>query len=171
SCPYVTSPPAKCTATLCGERRPAPSKVDTSTFSVPTSDSALTYSANGRTRLVRARDPRRVRNRDQCQRHHADHHRVHLGQVLTEADGAEYPQRQRVLPPRRESGDDHLIETECERQQRPGDDRGAQHRKRDVAKGLHGTRSEVGGGFDERVRGASQSSDDVIEDHHDAKGG
>ena len=58
-------------------------------------------------------------DRDDRQCEHGSHHHIHLWQLLTEADGAEDPDRQRRLGARRERGHDHLVEGEGETLESP----------------------------------------------------
>src|SRR6266550_3639913 len=116
-----------------------------------------------------AHQPLRERDGNHRQEDHRECDCVHDGQLLPDPDVAEDEERERVLCPRREIRDDHLVEREGKRQQAARDECGREHRPGDEAEGLPAVGAEVGGCLEQRGRRAPEPCEHVVVDDHDAE--
>src|SRR5579862_3034410 len=117
-----------------------------------------------------AHQPLCERDRDHRQDDHRECDGIHDRQLLAEPDVAEDQQRKRVLRPRGEKRDDHLVEGQCERKQAAGDEGRREYRPDDEAERLPAVGAQVGRGLEERGRRATQAREHVVVDDHDAEG-
>src|SRR5947209_4660177 len=88
---------------------------------------------------------------DQGQQDDDEDDDVDLREIRPLANSAQDPQRESVLGPGREVGDDHLVEREREGKEGSGHERGRQNRQRDVTECLQTVGTQVHRGFRERA--------------------